>query len=122
MAFQSVECQIFRLPALRAKNELDQALHLAMGLHRVAERELAVDAVNIAATDSFPLENAAGHEFRDDLLHRTFRDADCGHHIPQAHFRVLGKAQQDVRVVGEERPTGADGAWGNIFFHFGVDG
>ena len=91
--------------SLRAKNELDQPLNRTMGLHRMAKREFAVNAVNIAPTDSLSLENPACFEFRDDFLNRPLGDSNRGHHIPQSHFRILGKAQKDVGVIGEKRPT-----------------
>jgi len=64
-----------------------------MGLDRVAERQLSVDAINIATPDSLALQNTAGFKFRDDFLHRSLGNPNRRHHIPQPHFRILGKAQ-----------------------------
>ena len=93
-----------------------------MGLYRMPQWELSVNAVNVAAADSFAFENPAGFQFRNDFLHGTFGNANGSHHVSQPHFRVLREAQKDVGVIGEKRPTRGFSAGRNTFFHFGVDG
>ena len=93
-----------------------------MGLHRMAKGELPEDAVNVSPPVALAFQYAASLKFRDDLLNGTLGDANGGHYVPQAHFRVLGETKKDMGVIGEERPARGRSAGRNIFFHFGVDG
>lgn len=63
-----------------------------MGFHRVAQRQLTMDAVDIASADSVAFQYTAGFQFRDDFLNRSFRNADGFHHVTQPHSRVFRKA------------------------------
>src|SRR4029079_9914454 len=40
-----------------------------------------------------------------DALHGPLRDADLDGHVAQTHLRVLGDAEEDVRMVGEKGPA-----------------
>ena len=81
-----------RLLAFCDKDEVNETLHGAMGFHRMAQWQLAMDAIDIAPADTFAFQNTTDFQLCDDFLNRTFGYADGLHHIPQPHSRVFGKA------------------------------
>jgi hypothetical protein len=74
-------------------------------LERVSEGEVRVDLVAVAAADTFTTDVARVLQLGDDALGGALGDADALGDLSQEHIGVLGDAQQDVRVIREERPT-----------------
>ena len=70
----------------------------------MAKRHRGVESVDVASSVAFPLEVAGLFQLRHDALCRALRDPDLSRDIPQPYVGVLGYAQQNVRVIGEERP------------------
>ena len=73
-------------------------------LEGMSQAELGLDAIGVTAALLFDDEISGFNQFPDDLLDHAFRDADHQCNFPQANLRVTIDAQEDVGVVGEERP------------------
>ena len=71
----------------------------------VAEWHCGVELVAVAATFADPIEVARVLEFGDDALGSTLRDSNKFRKISEADVRVVGDAEEHVRVVGEECPV-----------------
>ena len=84
----------------------------------MAQWELAEDAVNVASALALPFQHASSFKLGDDFLNRALGDADLRADVAEAHFWVLGEAQQDVGMIGEKGPTSGFWTRGNGFFHF----
>lgn len=76
-----------------------------MLLDGMTERDLGMDLVVGSATAALAREVAAPLEVDDDSMSGPLRDADRRSQIAEAHLGVAGDGDQDVRVVGEERPA-----------------
>ena len=85
------------------RQELADAVRV---LERVAELAVEGDPEKwVASTDPGALDVAVGDEVGDDRLGRPLGDAHPGGDVTTADLRVGGDADEDVAVVGEERPT-----------------
>lgn len=73
-------------------------------LDRVPHREIGMYLVAVPPPRSLPFEVAGRFEVGDDALHRALGDPHVGCHIPDPHLRVPGETDQDMAVVGQERP------------------
>jgi len=71
-----------------------------MGLDRVAQAQLFMDTIMVAAAIADRFEVAPLDQIRDDALDCPFGDAHAHGYSPHAQIRVLGQDDQDVRVVG----------------------
>lgn len=83
---------------------LEQRADLQTELGRVSHRVLLVDGVAVAAPDALGLHVAGFDELGEDALGRAFGDADALGHVTEPDLGVLGDAQEDLGVVGEEGP------------------
>jgi hypothetical protein len=84
--------------------ESDQLSDSVVAVLRVAEGELAVDHVLVAASDAGLGQVAGLLQLAHDLPDRSFGDADGGGDVSQASARVLGDAREYMGVVGNEPP------------------
>jgi len=66
-----------------------------------------VDAVAVAASLAFPLDEPGLDQVGQDPLGRPDGDADRLRDVAQAHVRVARDAEQHLRVVGHELPAAA---------------
>ena len=75
----------------------------------MAEFPVHGDAVVISSPDASALDVPLGDEVGDDRLGRPLGDAHPGGDVPAADLWIGGDADEDVSVIGEERPTGLGG-------------
>jgi len=75
-------------------------------LDRVAHRAITGDFVFVLAASPVAGQVALFLEVGDDALHGALGDADACGDLAQPEAGVLRQAEQDVTVVGEERPPG----------------
>ena len=71
----------------------------------MAHRVLVIDGVAIAAPDTLGLDVAAFDQLSEDALCRAFSDSHVLGDVAQPDVGRLGQAQQNLGVVGEERPS-----------------
>jgi hypothetical protein len=86
------------------REHVDQVADLVAELGNVAHRQVAPDRVGVAAACPRALDVAGFDEVGEDPLSRAFGDSDPVGHVAQAHVRVLGEAEEHLRVVGDEGP------------------
>ncbi len=91
-----------------AEHEANEAIDGAVGFNGVAQGLLRIELIGIAATFALSGEESGGDEFGYDFLDASFGDAHMDGDLPQEHFRLLGEAEQDMGMVGEEGPL----CWG----------
>ena len=72
--------------------------------HGMAHGKVRIDLVVVASPDAGALHVAGVDEVGDDGLGGTFGDPDPSRDVTSPDARVLSHADQDVPVVGEERP------------------
>jgi len=84
--------------------ESDQFADGVVAVLWVAERELAVDLVLVATSDTGLGQVAGLLELVDDLSDRSLGDADGGGDVSQARAGVGGDAGEHMPVVGDEPP------------------
>jgi len=73
--------------------------------HGIGQREVGLDLVAVAAA-VFLLDHVSGlGQVRDDPVRAALGDPQIGGDVPQSHARVLGDAQQDAGVIGQETPA-----------------
>lgn len=80
-----------------------------MFLERMAEGVAAVDVISIAPALPFASDVAVFLEVDDDLHCRALGDPDEFGHFSEAKVGRTGNRQQDVGVIGEERPGSSTG-------------
>lgn len=72
---------------------------------RMAEWSVEAYFVDVVATlllaDDVSRFDQVGH----DAVHRTLTDTDEPRNVHEPNFRILGDAQENVCVIGEEGPT-----------------
>ena len=71
---------------------------------QVAQGHLTVDLVVIAPSDPRARDVSLHHQVGDDPLDRSFRYPNALSNVGDPDARVLGDAQQDHEVTGDERP------------------
>jgi hypothetical protein len=71
----------------------------------VPHRAIEHDVVAIAPTFSVTSDASGRFEVLDDALHGPFGDADLIGEIAQTQARITRQTDQDVGVVGQERPA-----------------
>src|SRR4051812_1964579 len=76
-----------------------------MAVLRMAERELPVHLVLVAASEAGLGQVAGLLELADDVPDRSLGDADGGGDVSQAPARVVRDASEHMGVVGNEPPT-----------------
>jgi hypothetical protein len=84
-----------------------------MALHRMSERALAVNDVDVAATLAPARDVTAIDQLTDDPPDRSLGDPDALRYVTQPRARILGDREQDQAMVGEERP--GDLGWICVF-------
>ena len=94
----------------RRLEEVEQVADLTAELRWVTHQTVPVDDVLIAAAEATALEEAGLDQVGDDALDGSLGDPDVDRDISQPHFGITGDAEQDLRVVGDERPA----AWGRF--------
>ena len=72
--------------------------------HRVAQRLVCADTIEVAATFALPIEIAGVDEVADDALRGAFGDADALGDISESQPGVARDTEQGVRMVGQKRP------------------
>ena len=82
----------------------EELADLVVLLEGVAERAFWVEHVVIASTDLFAADVTRFLEIRHDADGGPLGDADQVGDVAQAQVGVLGDRQEDVSVVGQERP------------------
>jgi hypothetical protein len=87
-------------------DERDQRRDSLMSLDRMTKRKIVPHIVSIPAPVPQPRDVPRLLEVGNYPLHRAFGDPDEGRNVSHARFGLLGDAQEDVRVVGEKRPSG----------------
>lgn len=82
-----------------------------MRLDGVAQRLLKQNAVMILATDFPSLDESARFQIGNDALNGPLGDSHFGRNVPEYRRRASRQHDQNVRVIGEERPlaTGRPG-------------
>lgn len=85
--------------------ELEELADPMRLLHGMPERPVGVDAVLVPPAGSGPLDVARADQVGDDRLRCTLSDADSGGNITTADAGIIGDTDEDVAVVGEERPV-----------------
>jgi hypothetical protein len=82
-----------------------QVADLLLARDRIVQRKLGLDGVAVAAALP-PARDVAGLDQLDhDPVRGAFGYPDRVTDLAQASVRVGGDAQQDLRVVGQERPA-----------------
>lgn len=94
-----------RLPSDRFVDQADEITDAAMGFDGVSESLSGADAIAILPPDFFSLKKAFRFQISDDALHGPFSNANLGRDFSQDQGRVTREQDQDVGIVGEERPT-----------------
>jgi hypothetical protein len=94
-----------RVGPWRRLEEVDEFADGVVSVLWVAERELAVDFVVVAASDARLAQVAGFFEVADDLPDGAFGDVDGGGDVSQACAGVGGDAGEYVRVGGDEPPV-----------------
>ena len=94
-----------------AAEEFEEFSDAVVCFEWVTEFEVEADGVGISAADAGDFGEAGGDEFRDDFLHHAFGDPDERGDLSESGFGIAVEAEQDVHVVGEERPAWRVGAW-----------
>jgi hypothetical protein len=87
-----------------AVEQVEQRTDLVAELGAVAHRHLAVDLVAVAPADSDAVDVARFDEVGEDPLRRPLGDPDFVGDVAQTYLRILSQAQQNLCVVGDERP------------------
>jgi hypothetical protein len=72
----------------------------------VAHEAFPIDDVLVSPADAAPLEKPGVDELGDDSLNRSLGDADFLRDVPEANSSVSRDAEQNLRVVRDERPDG----------------
>ncbi len=93
---------------------MQQCADSAMGFQGMSQRNIGIDAVDVAPAIAVSLHDARLLEFGDDPLDPTLGQANLGGDVTQRLFPPCGKAHQDVSVVAEESPA----AWLLCLSHF----
>ncbi len=73
-------------------------------LHRVTQRLIWADAIEVAATFALPIQITGIDEIADDPLGGAFGDADAIGDISESQPGITRDAEQGVRMVGQKRP------------------
>ena len=76
-----------------------------MGFDRMPKAHVLADRVAISSSDAGAFHDAPFLELGYDPLHRPFRYANPRGDFPQHAVWILAKAEQHVRVIGEEGPA-----------------
>ena len=84
--------------------EIEELADLVIELRRVAHLALAVQRVTASAPDPLTPHVPALDEVGDDPLDGALGDPDGLGDVAQTRVRVMGDAEQDLRVVGDEAP------------------
>ena len=76
-----------------------------MSLDRVPQRKIGSNLVAISTTLANSLDVPSFFQVGNDALHRALRDAYQISNIAHSRGRLPRNAQEDVRVIGKERPV-----------------
>ena len=77
-----------------------------MALDRMAQWQTKISLIVIATANPGPAQIPSFLQFGNDLRHGAFRDPYPIGNVAKPHLRVLHQAQQNVRMIGKESPTG----------------
>jgi hypothetical protein len=75
----------------------------------MSKGKLRFDLVTVSAPMPLTQHIATVHQLGQDLVGAALRNADYSSDVAQADARIMGDAQEDVRVIGQEVP--AAGLW-----------
>ena len=97
---------------VRCGQDREQLTHalIAIAGDRVVNREVGPDRVLIAAAIALTRHIAGVAQLDDDSMHRTLGDSDTVGDLSQPDSGVIGYADQNLRVVGQEGPLRC-GVW-----------
>ena len=85
-------------------DQVGERADLDVGFERVTESLGAVQGVAVAASDFGGDHQSGLDEVVDDHLYGTFGDANLSRDVSHPHFGVKYQADQDVAMVGQQRP------------------
>lgn len=77
---------------------------MVTGIDRMAEGAAGGDGVAVAASVPGSGDISGLHKVSNYLLRSALRDSHPGGDVAHADLRIAGDDEQDVGVVGEERP------------------
>lgn len=84
---------------------MEQLADLVVELGRVAHVRFGVDGVVVSSAFALAGDEPVFDEVGDDALSGAFGDPHCGGDVAEPCFGVAGDAEQNLGVVGEERPA-----------------
>lgn len=79
-----------------------------MAFQRVPQWEVRAKGVDVAAPFAFASQVSAVFQVRHDALDRALGDPHLVCNIPHPRLGLPRQADQDVRVIGQERPADVD--------------
>ncbi len=85
----------------------EQVADLLVARQRIGQRTLGVDQVGVSPPRSLARDVTLVCELRDDAVRCPFGDPHTLTDVTQANAGLIGDADQDLAVVGEERPATA---------------
>ena len=87
------------------QDEIEQVVDAPMTLNRVAQRMMTMHDVRVSPAVALTGDKAGGLELGHDPLHRTLRDPDPVRDVAETDLRILGEAEENVGVIGQEGPV-----------------
>jgi hypothetical protein len=81
--------------------EIDDPL---LACERIRQRKVSFDRVLVASTASSTCDVSRALELSDDSVRRPFGDPHVRSDLTQPNTRVVRDTEQDLRMVGQERP------------------
>ena len=85
-------------------HKLQKVANRPVRFNRVSQRLLSQDAIPIFSANLFSLNETAFFEVRDNSLNCSFCDSNFDRDLAKYHIGIAGNEDQNVRVVGQERP------------------
>ena len=100
-----------RLPhdRIAGREDREQVADASIARERIGHRQLRPHRVAVPAADALPRHVAGVDELADDPVRGALGDPDGLTDVAQPHARVVRDADQDARVVRQERPVGGSG-------------
>lgn len=90
----------------------EEFVQFVAGIEGMAERTTGGDGVAVAPSGTGSGDIAGLHKVSSYLLRSTLRNAHPGGDVAHPDLRIAGDSEQDVGMVGEERPLRLGGGPG----------
>jgi len=87
------------------RNQRQQGLYPAVLLYGVAERLRRIHLVSVPTAYLCACQITLLNQISHDSLSRPFCDAHLLRHVAKANFRVFRNRQQNMAMIGQERPA-----------------